>query len=175
MKGDFTRFTFDPAKHYTRVLKQQGRVDLDADTNEAADIAAWLDRTRAIDVIGRSGAPIHSNGFRIGIDGDGGLTIAPGRFYVDGILCTMEGDTPVPVTEQPDLPGYLTGGLLEDGSTLEPGTYAVYLDVWDRHVTYVEDPEGGTIVRNETGEPFTLNELKRRASAAWQRAGLDAA
>jgi hypothetical protein len=135
MKGDFTRSTFDPRKHYTRVLKQQGRVDLDADWNEAEDIDAWLDRTRTVDVIGQSGAPIHSNGFRIEIGADGGLTISPGRFYVDGVLCTMEGDAPVPITEQPDLPGYLADEELADG------TYAVYLDAWDRHVTYVEDPE----------------------------------
>ncbi len=45
MKGDFTRFTFNANKHYNRVLKQQGRVDLDADWNEAADIRTYLDRT----------------------------------------------------------------------------------------------------------------------------------
>ena len=30
MKGDFSRITFDPKKHYSRVLMQQGRVQLDA-------------------------------------------------------------------------------------------------------------------------------------------------
>ena len=34
MKGDFSRYRFDPAKHYTAVLEQQGRVQLDADANE---------------------------------------------------------------------------------------------------------------------------------------------
>ena len=38
MKGDFTRFTHDSTKHYTGVLKQQGRVDLDADWNEHVEI-----------------------------------------------------------------------------------------------------------------------------------------
>ena len=31
MKGDFSRMTWDPAKRYTRVLMQQGRVLLDSD------------------------------------------------------------------------------------------------------------------------------------------------
>ena len=38
MKGDFSRITFDPKKHYSRVLMQQGRVQLDADWNEQAAI-----------------------------------------------------------------------------------------------------------------------------------------
>ena len=38
MKGDFTRNTFDPDKHFLRVLMQQGRVQLDSDWNEQAAI-----------------------------------------------------------------------------------------------------------------------------------------
>ena len=34
MKGDFSRETFDRARHYSAVLLQQGRVQLDADWNE---------------------------------------------------------------------------------------------------------------------------------------------
>jgi Family of unknown function (DUF6519) len=37
VKGDFTRFLFDPLKRYVGVLVQQGRVILDADWNELAD------------------------------------------------------------------------------------------------------------------------------------------
>jgi hypothetical protein len=33
MKGDFTRNTFVPSKSFSRVLMQQGRVQLDADWN----------------------------------------------------------------------------------------------------------------------------------------------
>ena len=36
MKGDFSRIRFNPGKQYTAVLEQQGRVSLDADTNEQA-------------------------------------------------------------------------------------------------------------------------------------------
>ena len=38
MQGDFTRLTFDRSKHYSSVLKQQGRVALDADWNEQVAI-----------------------------------------------------------------------------------------------------------------------------------------
>ena len=38
MQGDFTRDTFDVRHHYTRVLMQQGRVQLDADWNEQTAI-----------------------------------------------------------------------------------------------------------------------------------------
>ena len=63
--GDFSRLTFDPAKHYSAVLMQQGRVQLDADWNEQVDIIAHRLRTQALDAIGPSGAPAGSSGFEI--------------------------------------------------------------------------------------------------------------
>ena len=57
MKGDFTRFSYNPQRRYSRVLKQQGRVDLDSDWNEAVEIFTQLERSEARDVIGRSGVP----------------------------------------------------------------------------------------------------------------------
>ena len=57
MKGDFTRNTFDPAKHYSRVLSQQGRVQLDADANEQAAILLHYLQTLAADLIGPAGGP----------------------------------------------------------------------------------------------------------------------
>ena len=58
MKGDFTRNTFDPAKHFSRVLMQQGRVTLDADQNEQAAIQLHYLRTLARDLIGPYAAPV---------------------------------------------------------------------------------------------------------------------
>ena len=40
MPGDYSRNTFDPRRHYSGVLMQQGRVQLDADWNEQQAIAA---------------------------------------------------------------------------------------------------------------------------------------
>ena len=44
-RGDFTRDTFNPLKHFSRVLMQQGRVQLDADWNEQAGSPADRERT----------------------------------------------------------------------------------------------------------------------------------
>ena len=100
MKGDFTRSTFKPGKHYSGVRMQQGRVQLDADWNEQIDIDAHRTETEAIDVIGGCGAPMHDAGFSL-TDGPT-PKIGEGRYYVDGILCENEAD--VDLDKQPDLP-----------------------------------------------------------------------
>ena len=89
-KGDFSRSTFNRSRHYTSVRMQQGRVMLDAEANEQADIGNYLRETVARDVIGRTGAPRDDAGFRIGVI-PGDLLISAGRFYVDGVLCECEG------------------------------------------------------------------------------------
>ena len=65
MKADLTRDTFHPRKHYTRVLTQQGRVQLDADANEQAAILLRYLRTLAADLIGPAGGPENNLGFGI--------------------------------------------------------------------------------------------------------------
>ena len=65
MKGDFSRISYNPKKQYTRVLKQQGRVDLDSDWNEQSAILDILDRKRAVDIIGQCGVPKKGGGFQI--------------------------------------------------------------------------------------------------------------
>ncbi len=97
MKGDFSRFTFDPANHFTRVLMQQGRVQLDADWNEQTEILWHYLRMLATDLIGPYGGPEDQLGFEIGPMLKSGsnnelenLSIGTGRYYVDGILCENE-------------------------------------------------------------------------------------
>ena len=65
MKGDFSRQTFRPEKHYSGVRLQQGRAHLDADWNEQIDIQAHRDATMASDVIGAVGAPFEDGGFAV--------------------------------------------------------------------------------------------------------------
>ena len=65
MRGDFSRVTFRPENHFSGVLLQQGRVQLDAEFNEHVDIEAYRDRATARDVIGRVGAPQDGGGFAI--------------------------------------------------------------------------------------------------------------
>ncbi len=148
MKGDFTRSTFDPTKHYTSVCMQQGRVPMDADWNEAQDIGKQLDETTRIDVIGRCGFPEDDAGF--GLLGDTStetLRFGAGKGYVDGILCVN--DAPVSLIEQPHLPGYALPAA--------DGTYLAYLDVWERHITALEDPN---IKEVALGGPDTATRLQ---------------
>lgn len=135
MKGDFTRMTFDPAKHYSRVFQQQGRVQIDADSNEGYDILRYFSRRLAADLIGPHGGT--GNGFRIGpaVDQTNSAVprdfdLAPGHYYVDGILC--DNDSPMRYTAQSGSPIGLD--KMEAGKP-----YLAYLDVWERHVTAYED------------------------------------
>ncbi|MBI3900078.1 MAG: hypothetical protein HY308_17555 [Gammaproteobacteria bacterium] len=103
MKADLTRDTFDPLKHFTRVLMQQGRVQVDADWNEQASILLRYLRTLATDLIGDAGGPVNHCGFGLsvasGIAND--FRIGPGRYYVNGLLCELE-TTALPVTQPAD-------------------------------------------------------------------------
>src|SRR4051794_25801567 len=103
MPGDYSRKTFHRNKHYSGVLMQQGRVQLDADWNEQLDIQLCRTETEALDVIGSCGVPQESDGFKIDIAlGGRDLTISAGRIYVDGILCELE--IPTTYTTQPYYP-----------------------------------------------------------------------
>ena len=163
MTGDITRDSFDPYLHYTRVVMQQGRVQLDADWNEQIAITERYLRTLTADLIGPFGGPKDDCGFAVGTDravltgmtGKYGLTldqarvdeignrldkgdflIGPGRYYVDGHL--VENDVPVTYGEQAGYP-------FDDETTLEKvrgaTTFLIYLDVWERSVTGVENPD----------------------------------
>jgi hypothetical protein len=175
MKGDFTRQTFDPRRHFTTVRMQQGRVQLDADWNEQADLGLYRVETEATDVIGRCGGPLHAAAFGVVLDLNdldpaektflaaldpkydtivaGDLVLTPGRYYVDGILC--ESEHAVPYTRQPDLPGLGPIDVSKKGFTI------VYLDVWQRHLTYLDDP---LLRETALGGPDTAS----RTKTVWQ-------
>jgi hypothetical protein len=136
MAGDYTRFTDDPARRYSGVWMQQGRVQLDADWNEAVEILKRRVRTLALDTFGAVGVPTLTTpdafliGWLAGPPAD--LSIEPGRLYVEGRLAELfeaEGAT------------YLNQPFLPDAPPLPgAGDAVVYLDVWEREVTAVEDP-----------------------------------
>jgi hypothetical protein len=128
MKGDFSRFTFRPSKRYTTVLMQQGRVTLDADWNEQAAISEYFERARFEDIVGSCGVP-GGSGFAIDVRDDGTLELSPGRLYAGGLACQLDASTPL----EP---------LLRNPLVRAPSrTDLVYLDVWERHVTAVDDPD----------------------------------
>jgi Family of unknown function (DUF6519) len=94
MKGDFTRRTFKPEKHYSSVQMQQGRVQLDSDWNEEVAIIDHRWRATLEDTIGRNGVPKTGGGFELSALTDPSrpqdLMLTPGRLYVDGILCQID-------------------------------------------------------------------------------------
>jgi len=90
MKADLTRNSFDPWKHFTRVLMQQGRVQLDADWNEQASILLKYLQALAADLIGAHGGPSADLGFQVANGNIGtDFALSPGHYYVDGILCEL--------------------------------------------------------------------------------------
>ncbi len=161
MKGDFSRQTFDPRKHYAGVLMQQGRVQLDADWNEQGAIARYRDETEATDVIGACGAPIHAAGFEITTDG-AMLFIGPGRYYVDGLLAENDlGLVAYDDQAQLDLPAADLKALLAEMAQQGVSHALAYLDVWERHVTALDD---GRLREVALGGPDTTTRIR----TVWQ-------
>jgi Family of unknown function (DUF6519) len=140
MRGDFSRIRFNRLKGYTAVLEQQGRVALDADANEQCLIDDYLRVAETVDVIGRYGGPIDDAGFAITI-ANGELEIGSGRYYVDGLLC--ENGASLAYDAQPYLLGnFPTSHQLLAKLLASAGkeVLQVYLEVWQRLVTVLDDP-----------------------------------
>ena len=142
MKGDFSRFTFNPLNNYVTVLKQQGRVDLDSDWNEQAELFAEYLRQLTADLLGPLAVPLapniigydNSNALAIGnfSEGTGGVldfTIRKGSIYIGGYYYRLPKD--ITFRTQPDYPEPET----PDGQ----GDYLVYLEAWRKSVSYLDD------------------------------------
>src|SRR5690349_6663059 len=90
--GDYSRLSFDPEKHFTAVLMQQGRVQVDADWNEQVEITEHRLRLQALDIMGQCVVPNTTpHGFEIRRTPDGHFTIGAGRVYVDGLMAENHG------------------------------------------------------------------------------------
>ena len=169
MKADLSRQTFDPAKHYSGVLMQQGRVLLDSEWNEQQEIHQRRAEYGAEDVVGPSGTPIDEDGKATGFEitvQDGKLYIGKGRIYVDGVLCVNDSEDPIPYDGQPNPPNPddLTKWMDSESTESEDGDLKlglVYLDVWERHITHLDD---GRIREVALGGPDTTT----RKQSVWQ-------
>src|SRR5579872_2786992 len=139
MRGDFSTFRFEPDKHYTSVLEQQGRVALDADHNEQRAIDETTRRTGIVDIIGPFGGPEHDQGFAITTDGHT-IQIGAGRYYVAGLLCQNE--AVLDYGAQPFLinPAISAADLLAELSAGTVDSIRLFLEVWQRLVTPLDDP-----------------------------------
>ncbi|NNG00299.1 MAG: hypothetical protein HKM93_13015 [Desulfobacteraceae bacterium] len=136
-RGNFSRDTYDPFRHFSRVLMQQGRVQLDSDWNEQVSIFWHYLRGLAKDLGGEHWAPANgqTKGYKITSSNTKGLQdfqIGEGTYYVQGVRCENE-NSDLRYTTQYGYP-------FPDSEEIEVGKrYLVYLDVWERHLTYVED------------------------------------
>ncbi|MFZ0869707.1 MAG: DUF6519 domain-containing protein [Rhodanobacter sp.] len=157
MKGDFARVTFDPTLHYSQVFQQQGRVLLEADWNEQASIQLHLLRTMVRDLVG----PCWAVGQGFSIATQPHVTdwqLSAGHFYADGILCVN--DAMCTLSTQPYAPtpdDTVYGGSLVD----PPDSFALWLDVWERHLCAVEAPEISDTALNGV-------DTASRAQVVWQ-------
>jgi Family of unknown function (DUF6519) len=132
VKADLSRTTFNRLKHFSRVVAQQGRVQLDADWNEQSSIMLYQLRLLAADIIGPAGGPAGNLGFELGVL-DAGLTtgaadfiIGAGHYYVNGILCELDA-TWLPVTF-PDKNKVQIADLSVDGRSFRSNQYVGLMD-----------------------------------------------
>ena len=166
MSFDKSRDTFNHFKDYCEVVIEQGRVQSDADWNESLSETSRRTRAETLDALGHAFyPPTTPYAFLIAASTSGvtnSVEIGLGRMYLDGILVENHGphktavwdpaldelsNTPqpppttlaalgpgnsIPFTSQPHWPG----ATLPSGD----GPFLAYLDVWQRPVTYIEDP-----------------------------------
>ncbi|NES01189.1 MAG: hypothetical protein F6J86_46790, partial [Symploca sp. SIO1B1] len=168
MKGDFTRWTFDASKRYSSVRLQQGRVLLDADWNEQLDIVAYREQRANKEIIGLNGVP-DTDSFAVGFESLEQIKLGQGCCYVEGVLCeNIEEDYQLDIkTEFP--------GISEDGTTVNPGDYLVYLEVWQHHITAIEDEQlqepalGGPDTTTRTQTYWQLKAKKLINKTKWRQ------
>ena len=144
MKGDFSRLSFDKNKQFSRVLMQQGRVQLDSDWNEQNSILLHYMRSFVTDALLDEVKELShggvGDGFKlIGYTQDGATLygLGMGRYYVDGILCENFGQTEFE-TEDPISNMVTSHKGIKLNLDLVYGDDLIYLDVWERHITAVE-------------------------------------
>jgi hypothetical protein len=164
-RGDFSRDTFDSSKLFSRVLMQQGRVLLDADWNEQTSILLHYLRMLMVDLVGPHGGPdrrprdeddIPTNTFPMDFElkplNPANFTIGRGHYYVNGLLCENNG---------PDEPPLDYNGLPYTQTLTNNRRHLVYLDVWERHVTALDDDD---LREKALNGPDTAT----RAKVVWQ-------
>ena len=123
MFGDFSRDSFDPSKHYTRVLMQQGRPLTDADWNEMVELLVREQRELVVSLVGWHGTS--DGGFELLSTGNGAYRLQAGTYYVDGLLCRNECDS-----NPFNLPPILT---------VDSDVGLIYLDTWDETISAADD------------------------------------
>lgn len=170
MAADFSRVRMNPLADLAGVELKQGGVLLDADFNELVAVVDRRLRALASDVLGRGTvSQTTPDAFKLNPVA-GGFTIGRGRMYVDGLLAENHGraapaqrsfDPLLAETAFTQDPSYAQQPFLQPPPPLPTGgRHLVYLDVWQREVTHIEDP---SLV-----EPAVGVETSSRLQTVWQ-------
>jgi hypothetical protein len=151
MGTDFSRIRLNSFLDYAGVELKQGGVLIDADANELVDIVDRRLRALASDLLGRATVSSTTvDAFKISVLSTA-FSIGKGRLYVDGLLAENHGsanpakrlfDDLMAEAQFADAIAYSAQPYLPNPPALPTaGRHLVYLDVWNREVTYLEQPE----------------------------------
>jgi len=162
--GDFSRIaTIGPG--VTGLLAQQGRVVLDSDLNAQSALLTRQLRTMFVDIVGPAAGPSAALGFEIkAAKEDGNLVVkalpgpdgAVGRYYVGGFACEIDRETTY----------FDQGAFLDperEDDQLPELPFVVYLKVWERSISALEDPTSREVALGANG-PDTAT----RSAVVWQ-------
>ena len=170
MGADFSRVRLDPLLDYAGVELKQGGVLLDADANELVAIIDRRLRALASDTLGRSRVSSTTpDAFKVTASG-GTLLIGRGRLYVDGLAAECHGaadpakrefDSLLAETRFADSVDFKKQPYVPNPQSLPAsGQHLVYLDVWNRELTNLGEPD---LVENAIGV-----ETSSRVQTIWQ-------
>jgi hypothetical protein len=173
MRGDYTRDSFNPAKDFTRVLMQQGRVQLDADWNEQNSIVWHFLQTLTRDLLGPHGGPERNCGFAViplmdvetlhlergehdrlcaMLKEPGDFLIGPGNYYVDGLRAVNN-----------EFVRYSRQSNMQRVQPLRQSTasHLIYLDMWEHELSALQDESIREVALNGA-------DTANRARLIWQ-------
>jgi hypothetical protein len=145
MGSDRARVSYDPRQQYRSVVMQQGRVQLEADWNEAQEITGEEMRKEALDFVGPSGTP--DDGYKVDPDAKANFRqfdfiVERGIMYVGGLRAYLP--EAVRYSYQTDWLDYHGDPYWVDLFTLHsqlPSDEFVYLFLREQEVSAVEDPD----------------------------------
>ncbi len=147
---DISRNAYNPAKHYSSVRMQQGRVMTDDDWNENERIENEERRRLLTDIVGPFGSP--NDGFKItNLQWNTGFVnfnIEPGTLYLGGLRLEMDlvptgGPHRETFRVQRDWLQFAQGELPTPtyGALTAPRYDLVYLEAWQQGLSAIEDNE----------------------------------
>jgi hypothetical protein len=142
MTADITRLFPDRDTRFHALVRQQGRLPIDAEENFASDIAEWERDDAFTETIAPSGSP--DDGFRVTLPvaaAPVSFTIGAGSYYLGG--ARIENPAALTYRGQRDR-NWLGFPLDAEGAAEAIGAarrFLVWLDAWDQTVTATEDAE----------------------------------